>query len=137
MSLCFSASITTIECRTARAISAWFAPPIVISVMRFETSPIFICFCLEVMGFIPGYAGYIALGSKSFSPLRAGEVLTFPLLLGMQRTESPSKSAPDKRSATLGWIPIASLTLVPMAFLAWGFLLLTVSSGISNRPPWG
>ncbi|KKQ06463.1 MAG: Peptidase S9 prolyl oligopeptidase active site domain protein [Candidatus Moranbacteria bacterium GW2011_GWF1_36_4] len=51
--LCFSASITTIECFTALAISSVLAPFMVISVIRLDTSPIKRCFLLSVNLGIP------------------------------------------------------------------------------------
>jgi hypothetical protein len=49
-------------------------------------------------------------------------------------TVSPSKSAPDKRSATLEFIHTASNAFLPISFSASFCLLLTVKIGISNRP---
>ena len=84
---------------------------------------------------------YESLGSNPFNPSKglALDIRTLPCLssVGIHITVSPSKSAPDNCSATLELIPIASWGLVPNIDLACFCLLLTVSTGISNIPPWG
>ena len=79
--------------------------------------------------------------SNPFKPGNSGVlvIFTFPFLswVGITITVSPSKSAPDKRSATDFLIPTASILSTPIIFLAWAFLLFTVKIGISNVPPWG
>ena len=132
-------------CLTALANSSCVAPLIVISVIRFEISPIclpvfFMSLALPLEISSSEYA-YDILGSNPSSPLRGGVEVIFTLpdlsCVGIHITVSPSKSAPDKRSATLLLIPTASVMSLPRSFTAVCCLLLTVNIGISNVPPCG
>ena len=140
-SLCFSESITTMEWRTARTNSSGRAPLIVISVIRLDTIPIWRCFISgEIkrlsLGLMSFGKAYDSLGSNPWSPFNGAAFLIWPLLFGITCTVSPSKSAPDRRSATLELMPTASLAL-PMYLRPSLFRLFTTSSGISNRPACG
>ena len=136
--LCFSASITTIECLTARSISSMSAPLMVISVMRLETFPIWVCFWKPLRLTSREVADlYDSFGSNSIRSLRAFSTLMFCPFVGITRTVSPSKSAPESCSATLWLIPTASLEFGVIVSRPSLFLLFTISLGISNFPPWG
>ena len=125
----------TILCRTALSISLRGAPIKVISVIRFEITPISICFWFSLRTRIPSRLGYSILGSKFLRPSKYGVDLILVLPpVGITITVSPSKSAPDNRSATLLLIPTASIAL-PRTRLASGCLLFTVRIGISKVPP--
>ena len=112
------------------------------SVIKLEILPISTCVLSEVlvfMYFIPGISGYCILGSNPSSSFSGGllVMLTLPFPVGITITVSPSKSAPDKRSATLLFIHTASSGFLPIIFAASFCLLFTVSIGISNNPPCG
>ena len=132
------ASITTIECLTALVSSSVEAPLRVMSVIKFDITPIslptFSFFILTELG----VAGYSFLLSKVIRPLSgAVDVMLTPLPVGITITVSPSKSAPDSLSAFFELIQMASLGLVPIMLTASLFLLLTLRIGISKVPPCG
>ena len=129
--------MTTILCLTAFAKSASLAPFIVMSVMRLEILPISVWVFFITL--IPSRYGYSVFGSK---PLRSFScsldtilTLLFEELQGITITVSPSKSAPDNLSATLLFIPMASLGVFPNIFCASRCLLFTFNIGISKVPP--
>ena len=112
------------------------APFRVISVIKLLILPISVWvffISLKVPSFLPPYSN---IGSNPSRPFNGGVdvILTLPPV-GITITVSPSKSAPDKRAATLLLIPIASAGVFPKILRASACLLLTVRIGISNVPP--